>query len=247
MNRNLLALALLAILACAPCNVLQAISTHPYLPEPGQPWVDAEPLGWVYTPHYQWLYAHEDATYYFAFPIPNPLDEGIAFWFWASTTGWFWHDGDVANPYVWTSFLRDPQFLPFPWVRAIIAQCAIPLSWPQFDSLPESDPFDLLDARLLDYAQLEVTVAFSGGCADHTFALFVSKEVSPLAVFPPLVEGRLIHDDEGDLCEAYPTETRTFDLRKAAAIWRENGHQIVTIVLANGNEPAIWVDVPLSE
>ena len=62
------------------------------------------------------------------------------------------------------------------------------------------DPYvvEMQPAPLLDGDVLRVTVSYSGGCADHTFELAYSATGSQLW---------LQHDANGDLCEAYLTQS----------------------------------------
>lgn len=57
---------------------------------------------------------------------------------------------------------------------------------------------------------LSAQVSFSGGCAPHFFRLCYDRAF--LESNPVQVEVRLDHDSQFDPCEAYPTETREFDL-----------------------------------
>ncbi len=79
-----------------------------------------------------------------------------------------------------------------------------------------SDAFDLNGVAVAG-DNLEVSVAYSGGCANHYFRL--CYEPAFLESNPVQVELRLEHDGQGDPCEAYPSETRAFDLRPLAAAY----------------------------
>lgn len=57
---------------------------------------------------------------------------------------------------------------------------------------------------------LEVDLSYSGGCADHEFTACWNGAVAQS--FPPQVFFDLVHDSNGDLCEAWLTETLRFDL-----------------------------------
>ena len=67
--------------------------------------------------------------------------------------------------------------------------------------------------------ELTVSVSYSGGCADHDFALCWPDQ-SFMESAPVQVGLELFHDGHGDPCEAYPTEERTFDLSPLKAEWQ---------------------------
>lgn len=69
-------------------------------------------------------------------------------------------------------------------------------------------PFELRSARFVGN-EIELTVAYSGGCMEHGFRL-LADEVVALS-YPPQLGVHVIHDDPGDDCEAYPTEIRRVD------------------------------------
>ena len=72
-----------------------------------------------------------------------------------------------------------------------------------------TDQFDLNSAAVTGNV-LTLSVSYSGGCRSHEFVLTAADsffESSPVQL--PLV---LTHEDNGDTCEAYPTEQRRFDL-----------------------------------
>ncbi|MDA0378141.1 MAG: hypothetical protein O3C45_05495 [Bacteroidetes bacterium] len=69
-------------------------------------------------------------------------------------------------------------------------------------------PFDLRQARFVGN-DIELTVAYSGGCMEHGFRLLADEAVA--LSMPPQLGVHVIHDDPGDDCEAYPTEVRRID------------------------------------
>lgn len=79
----------------------------------------------------------------------------------------------------------------------------------QFDNIIESesgDDFELMSAVLhTDY--IEIDVAYSGGCKEHNFELVYKAPDSS-----DLVEIAIVHDSNGDLCEAYLNETIRIEL-----------------------------------
>ena len=104
-----------------------------------------------------------------------------------------------------------------------------------------TDSFDL-NAAAVSGNILTVNVSFSGGCRYHVFVLTAAgafRESDPVQL--PMV---LTHDDNGDTCQAYPTEDRRFDLtpikeRYRAAYGLDSGS--VRLLL----QPAPGTDQPL--
>jgi hypothetical protein len=81
-----------------------------------------------------------------------------------------------------------------------------------------SDRFHLDDVHV-EGDTLTAQVSYSGGCQPHYFRLCYEGEW--LESYPVQVNLRLDHDAQNDPCEAYPTETRQFDLRPLAEAYRE--------------------------
>ena len=78
-----------------------------------------------------------------------------------------------------------------------------------FDSSDlRGSPFEFRQARFVGN-EIELTVAYSGGCMEHGFRL-LADEVVALS-YPPQLGVHVIHDDSGDDCEAYITDTRRVD------------------------------------
>ncbi|MGE0785407.1 MAG: hypothetical protein AB7S26_06955 [Sandaracinaceae bacterium] len=93
-----------------------------------------------------------------------------------------------------------------------------------------SDRFDL-NGVTLSGDTLTADVAYSGGCAPHYFRLCYDAF---LESNPVQVDLRLEHDAQGDECEAYPSESRSFDLGPLADAYRAgygtpNGRLILRI------------------
>lgn len=73
----------------------------------------------------------------------------------------------------------------------------------------EGDAFELFAAQIVS-DRLVLDVAYSGGCAEHTFGGF-TPEVN-IAIYPPQITVFVVHDGNGDLCEAYPREEVELDI-----------------------------------
>ncbi|MDZ4701109.1 MAG: hypothetical protein SH809_15475 [Rhodothermales bacterium] len=73
----------------------------------------------------------------------------------------------------------------------------------------QQDPY-ATDTTFVRGDSLIVKVGYSGGCQNHFFRIV--SEVSPIASPLPAYDLMLIHDANGDSCEAYIQEERSFDL-----------------------------------
>ncbi len=72
-----------------------------------------------------------------------------------------------------------------------------------------SDPFTLENVSL-NGENIELTVSYSGGCESHVFKVIWDESVSNMN--PPGINMAILHDSNGDLCEALITEILTFKL-----------------------------------
>lgn len=72
-----------------------------------------------------------------------------------------------------------------------------------------SDTVELRSA-VWNQKQLDITVAYSGGCQEHSFTLY-SAAVNIL-IYPPQIGVMLSHESNNDSCEAYITETISVDV-----------------------------------
>jgi hypothetical protein len=72
------------------------------------------------------------------------------------------------------------------------------------------DGFTISEVEIIDDC-INIKVGYSGGCEEHEFVLgVVWPECGTPPVPPPVLY--LCHNANGDMCEAYITETVTFDL-----------------------------------
>ncbi len=71
------------------------------------------------------------------------------------------------------------------------------------------DPFDLLALHFNDDI-VKITVGYSGGCRKHAFELIWGEQI--ISGNPPSVNMILIHNANGDNCEAYITEELVFNV-----------------------------------
>ena len=81
-------------------------------------------------------------------------------------------------------------------------------------ALQESDAYELKtdgdDAPVIENDTLTLTVSYSGGCETHDFTLVTNGRF--VGSGPVQLVVALTHDDNGDTCEAYPTDQYVFDL-----------------------------------
>lgn len=96
------------------------------------------------------------------------------------------------------------------------------------------DAYDLNNIELISNC-LIFTVSYSGGCAEHDFELRYNGNST--FSLPPIVNLTLWHNGNGDLCEAYPTEVRSFDISH----FDELGVDEVIITVNNGNQNISYV------
>ena len=80
-------------------------------------------------------------------------------------------------------------------------------------SAESSDPF-VLDSVIFNCDSISITVSYSGGCKKHTFEIIWSETFSDTE--PPQTGIIIIHNSNGDACEAYITETLTFSVSDLA-------------------------------
>lgn len=76
-------------------------------------------------------------------------------------------------------------------------------------STETSDPFELGEI-VINGNTVEITVSYPGGCAAHNFEIIWDATV--LYSNPPKINIVIIHDNNGDSCEAYITEVLRFPL-----------------------------------
>jgi len=70
-----------------------------------------------------------------------------------------------------------------------------------------SDPFELRDI-VIKGDSVEITVSYSGGCRKHTFEIIWNETLS--GTTPPQTGMIILHNANGDMCEAYITDTLAF-------------------------------------
>jgi hypothetical protein len=99
------------------------------------------------------------------------------------------------------------------------------------DDPPRSDAARVTAARV-DGHDLTIDLQFGGGCQPHLFGIFTDgKEGLSL---PPFVMLYLVHDANGDLCEALLSRRVTVDLRPLQSVVSPGGTVILRLVEPQG-------------
>ena len=98
-----------------------------------------------------------------------------------------------------------------------------------------NDSFVLNDATVTDDTLL-INVSYSGGCKNHQFTLVASD--SFLESLPVQLSAYIIHNANGDTCEAWPTEDYRFNLTPIKTLYQNAYRQKAgTIVLRLKDAP----------
>ena len=71
------------------------------------------------------------------------------------------------------------------------------------------DPY-VVNSVAVEGDRLTISVSYAGGCRNHVFTLVISK--SFMESDPVQLSAFLAHNANGDPCEAFPTESLSFDL-----------------------------------
>lgn len=111
--------------------------------------------------------------------------------------------------------------------------------WIHPDLLPqwEQDPADLNEASITEDT-LHLSLSFSGGCATHRFDLLVLEGIMESA--PPRAHAVLAHDDKDDACDAYLTETITFDLTPIKTVLASENALILLLKVGERTEEVLY-------
>ncbi|MCG9129501.1 hypothetical protein JT359_18080 [Candidatus Poribacteria bacterium] len=100
----------------------------------------------------------------------------------------------------------------------------------EMDKKYGDDPFKLNSAMIQDDL-LKVSVSYSGGCKSHEFTLVASDEF--LESDPVQLMASIVHDDNDDSCEAYPTEDYYFDLTPIKTMYQKAYRQDAGTIVIN--------------
>lgn len=98
----------------------------------------------------------------------------------------------------------------------------------------DSDLFALHEVNVVD-KKLQIKVTYSGGCESHKFQI-IWPEIMTM-IYPPDFSVILMHDNNGDTCEAYFTEAITFDLINDEINLSDDAISEMRITVINGSNP----------
>lgn len=108
------------------------------------------------------------------------------------------------------------------------------------DEFPhKSAPFDITRAAIHG-DNLEVLVTSAGGCENHTYSVFWDGKFRD--DHSPSVELFIVHDDNGDICEALVSDQVLFDLSPVKIAFAENAsvdHSMEISVTLKGKDKTI--------
>jgi heat shock protein HslJ len=85
------------------------------------------------------------------------------------------------------------------------------------------DPFQIHSISKIDDTHIAVKVSYSGGCAEHDFALFTDNEIMP-GNATDFAKMMITHDAHGDMCNAWLTKELVFDVAPLLRKWQSNPH-----------------------
>ena len=98
----------------------------------------------------------------------------------------------------------------------------------------QSDAFSLHEVTIANQV-LKIKVSYSGGCAEHSFQIIWPEVIT--MIYPPDFGVVLMHDSNGDACEAYFTETLVFELDSNQLALSEQAINEMRITVINGSNP----------
>lgn len=106
-------------------------------------------------------------------------------------------------------------------------------SWASLqDGDPISDPFWLKGLRN-NGTTLVIDVSYSGGCEAHDFELIWPEVIT--MIYPPRYTVILNHNANGDMCEAYLSDTLLFDLSKYSLGLTPDIMDLIDLTIINGS------------
>ncbi|MES2765279.1 MAG: META domain-containing protein [Bacteroidota bacterium] len=85
------------------------------------------------------------------------------------------------------------------------------------------DPFQISNIKVLDETHIAVTVQYSGGCAEHSFALYADENIMP-GNATDFVNMVITHSAHGDMCDAWLTKELVFDVAPLLDRWKAAPH-----------------------
>ncbi len=102
-------------------------------------------------------------------------------------------------------------------------------------SVSKSDPFDI-KSIVIKGDSVNITVGYPGGCKRHTFEIIWEGTISQTD--PPVTAMIILHDSNGDICEAYITETLKISL---ANLSDDISFDTINVKIQNGRDPLAFI------
>ena len=100
-----------------------------------------------------------------------------------------------------------------------------------------SDPFVLKSVKInRDSLTMSINVSYAGGCDKHQFSLIWPDGI--ILIYPPNFSVILNHDANGDMCEAWLSETLVIDLKDNSLRLSDQEIRDMTVTVINGSNPS---------
>ena len=100
-----------------------------------------------------------------------------------------------------------------------------------------SDPFVLKSVKInRDSLTMSINVSYAGGCEKHQFSLIWPDAI--ILIYPPNFSVILNHNANGDMCEAWLSETLVIDLQDNSLRLSDQEIRDMTVTVINGSNPS---------
>ena len=107
-----------------------------------------------------------------------------------------------------------------------------------FDALKNgtlsSDRFTM-DSLTISGRDILIQVRYGGGCTTHSFEMVWPEVI--LGIYPPQVAVILLHDDHGDLCEAFMPGTLKYSFDDSPIPFSDESISEMKFTVINGSNP----------
>ena len=105
------------------------------------------------------------------------------------------------------------------------------------DKSEGSDPFVLKSVKInRDSLTMSINVSYAGGCEKHQFSLIWPDAI--ILIYPPNFSVILNHNANGDMCEAWLSETLVIDLQDNSLRLSDQEIKDMTVTVINGSNPS---------
>jgi hypothetical protein len=176
-------------------------------------WRHEKPFGWVYYAEPSWAYDIEVGWLH----LESVFGRGTTGNGWNAAMGDF--HAIMGSDWVRSDyFASDQRWSRWSEVESGIQQGIVPVA--DLEGIPAGDSFSVSGDLQVHGTTLSIPVSYAGGCAEHSFKLYVLNHTSGWTVYPPMVPMLLVHDAGGDDCEAAIFDTLEFDLGMFLPLWK---------------------------